>query len=184
MADKTYESDKFVTFTGEDSGWREWSAKVKATDGKKGWLKMIETKISFEEDSEEEAQVKLKQLNNAAFYFLTMSCGEGAFPYVENGEGDAYTAWQNLLNRYYNVDEANLTDLHTAFNECRMESHLTDPTLWFMELELRKMKVVTAGGQKKSEPEMIAFVLGNAPTEYKVATQSAKVSGKLLFKEV
>ena len=76
----------------------------------------------------------------------------------------------------------NLTDLHSAFNDCRMESHLSDPTLWFMELELHRMKIVAAGGQKKSEPEMIAFVFGNAPDEYKVATQSAKVGGLKEFK--
>jgi hypothetical protein len=71
-----------------------------------------------------------------------------------------------------------------AFNECRMESHSSNPVLLFMELELRRMKIVTAGGQKKSEPEMIAFVLGNTPEEYKMVTQSAKGSGKSLFKEV
>jgi hypothetical protein len=53
-----------------------------------------------------------------------------------------------------------------------------------MELKLQKMKIVTAGGQKKSKPEMIAFVLENAPEKYKMVTQSAKVSGKSLFKEL
>ena len=99
---KGYDSEKIVKFDGQDSGWREWSAKVKATGQKKGWYKMLEKQVKFDPDATEVEEMKLVQLNNAALYFLTMPCGEKAFPYVENVNGDAYTAWNNLLERFYN----------------------------------------------------------------------------------
>jgi hypothetical protein len=168
----TYESDKYITFSGDDSEWREWSTKVKATGQKKGWLKSLETQIVLLPDSTEEAEVLKVKKNADALYFLTMSCKETAFSYVEMVDGSAHTAWTNLLTRYQDVDEDDLTKLHTAFSECVMESHLQDPAIWFREMDLCKRKIVTAGGQPKSDAEMIANIISQAPIEYKMAKMS------------
>jgi hypothetical protein len=53
---------------------------------------VLEKMTSYDKDSEDEEQVKLTQYNNAAPYFLTMSCGENSFPYVDNANGDTFMA--------------------------------------------------------------------------------------------
>ena len=53
------------------------------------------------------------------------------------------------------VDETDLMELHKEFNICMMKMHSDNPNLWFMELECIKTQIITAGGNEKSEPEMV-----------------------------
>ena len=177
MSEDKDTTTKIVSFNGDDAKWREWSVKTKAIGAKKGWLKIIETKYVLDRTSTVDAEKKLVQLNEDANHYLTLSCTERAFPYVENGRGDAFEAWKGLLLRYDEVDAMNLTELHKLFNDERMKDYTEDPGLWFMRIEYNKERIITAGGNPKSEPEMIAFILQNAPNEYEVATQSVQVTG-------
>ncbi len=149
------DTTKIVSFNGDDAMRREWSVKAKAVGAKKGWLKMLEKEQTIDRTKSDADTLKLIQLNDDANHFLTMSCTDKAFPYVENGKGNAYQAWSSLLMRYNEVDVTDLTELHKEFNVCKMKSHMDDPNLWFMELEFVKTRIVTAGGNEKSEHEMI-----------------------------
>ena len=135
------DTTKIVSFNGDDAKWREWSVKAKAVGAKKGWLKMLEKDHAIDKTKVDTDTMKLVQLNDDANHFLTMSCTDKAFPYVENGGGNAYKAWVSLLARYNEVDVTDLTELHKEFNICKMKNYSDDPNLWFMELEFLKTRI-------------------------------------------
>ena len=80
------DTTKIVSLNGDDAKWRAWWVKAKAVGAQKGWLKMLETEQTIDRTKSDADTLKLIQLNDDANHFLTMSCTDKAFPYVENGE--------------------------------------------------------------------------------------------------
>jgi hypothetical protein len=135
---------------------------------------MFETEHTIDRTKTGEADLLLQQKNDDASFYLTSTCKSLAFPYVECAGGAAFLAWKNLKERYQEVNEDDLVDLNDKFNDCKLEDPTGDPKIWFIDLEWYSAKITAAGGQKKSDPEMIAKIMKGVPDEYKITTQTLR----------
>jgi len=148
-SDETYSKTWLFRF-GEDSDeWDDWKVQVEANARKKGWWDLMVNERELNRESEEEEDIKLMRKNDEAYLYLTAACKKDAFKYVKCTEGDAYTAWQALMERYKEVEIDDLVNLHKQFGQCIMEDPKSDPKLWFNELEKLRKKIEEAQGGLK-----------------------------------
>ena len=148
--DKDTDTSRVIKFSGQDSKWREWSAKFKAIGTKKGWWKEFEhdDDIDFEKKTQAPFKDRIED-NNSAFHYLTLACSGEAFEYIEGTEGNARLAWKNLKSRYEANESSDLIGLIEAFTRCKMKDNDLNPDCWFHELEHLHRRIILAGGAKR-----------------------------------
>jgi len=174
----TEEKETYIKYDGEDmKKFREWATKVKAIASRRTWIDAILKDAVIDRKSADAKAIELVKNNDKTYHYLVMSCTGKAFDYVQavedaEGFGDARKAWVELSKRYSDLSESDLITLTTEFNACKMKKLTDDPTLWYAELEHIQAKMVRAGAQKKSDPEMVATIMTQIPKEYDMATQA------------
>jgi hypothetical protein len=89
-------SVKSIPFDGNEDKYREWTSKALAFGREKGFDKALTESRMVEETPGTEEAKKIKKENDTAYNFLIQSVTGTAFPYVENANGHARTAWKNL----------------------------------------------------------------------------------------
>ena len=180
MQDATTSSSKYwlVTFDGDDEQWVDWKVKLEAIGRKKGWWDVLTNEdIVIDRESVEAVEMENVRLNDEAFMYLTIACEKQAFKYVSNNENSARKSWKDLTKRYDQVSERDLVGLHKQFGECKLKSKYDDPKFWFDEIERLRKKITEAGGQEKTDAEVIAHILIMAPKEeYGEITRSLRVN--------
>jgi hypothetical protein len=180
-------SIKTLPFSGKKKEkFREWWRKLKAIAAQDGWLLALETERDMNEVLKEGEKVVIDdslieyiKMNDHGLNFLVLSLQDDAWRYVEQAK-TLYEAGQNLKARYEYAEKEDLVELNTRFQRCVMKGASTDPELWFYELEYLRNQIVSAGGQKKPDEELVAHVLVKAPEEYLMAIQlinASEVSG-------
>jgi hypothetical protein len=113
----------------------------------------------------EEAK-KIKKENDTTYNFLIQSVTGTAFPYVENANGHARTAWKNLCKQY-KPEEEDLVDLESRSVKCILTNTQKDPEEWFDNIEYLNAQVEKISKQSKtSEIQLKAHVIANLPSEY------------------
>jgi len=118
--------------------------------------------------------------NDLAYHYLVMACMDHAFGYVQAAEtadthGDSHKAWKDLCKRYNDVMENDLIALTTEYNSCKIKKASDNPCLWYVELEHLQWKMEHAGVQKKTEAEVVAFIMSQIPAEYEVVMSALRV---------
>ena len=159
-----HKSSRYLSFNGEDKHWREYMKKLIATAKKRGFWEAIEKLVKIEPTDANtpltEEELKLVEKNDEAYLYLTMSCSRDAFNYVENA-GTAYEAWNDLMERYEDLDKDDLVQLAEDWINCKPDSYTRDPKLWYAELDRISKKMQQAGGQKKSDDDMLVHIMAH-----------------------
>jgi len=177
----TEEKETYIKYDGEDAKkFREWATKVKAIASRRSWLDALLKTTTQDRTSKDTAAIEMIKNNNKAYHYLVMACTGKAFNNVQaaedaEGYGNARKAWVELTKRYSDLSETDLIVLTTEFNSCKIKKLTDDPTLWYAELEHIQAKMVKAGAQTKSDPEMVATIMMQIPKEYEMATQALQV---------
>lgn len=105
--------------------------------------------------------------NEDAYNFLTLSCTDSAFKWVESARGDARLAWKTLVRRCDKKEEEDVVKLLREFQNFKMKTE-DHPEDYIMELEFMNEKIAAAtnGETRKSEQELKAHIVSNVPKEY------------------
>jgi len=63
-----------------------------------------------------------------------------------------------------------LISLTTEWNGCKLKKASNDPKLWYAEPECLRMLIEKAGAQRKTDVEVVAFIMSQIPAENKPVT--------------
>ncbi len=181
MASKDNKTKSYVKFDRKDAQkfW-EWATKTKAVAARKGWLEAITNDVTLDRTSKKEEDKAAVLKNDLAYHYLVMACTYHAFGYVQAAEtvdshGDEHKARKDLCKRYNDVMENGLIALTMEYNNCKMKKASDDPCLWYAELEHLQWKMEHAGAQKKTEAEVVAFIMSQISTKYEVVLSALRV---------
>jgi hypothetical protein len=146
------ESTFKVIFNGEDEKWQDFYDKFKAYGEYKKWWFVMESKESTDETEEQ------KQARKKARYALVMATTGDAAAYVR-ASTDPYGGWKALMERYDHKDGNDLKNLYKKWDDVMNEGPgIKDPKLWFLKLEEKENDIVSAGGNKKDESEIVSLL--------------------------
>jgi len=146
---------------------------------KEGWLEIFMRDVTLDRTSKEEEDMAAILKNDLAYEYLVTACTENVLKYVRvaetaNSHGDMRKAWKGLCERYWSVTENDLVALSAEYNNCKLKKVSDDPCQGYAELEYLQLQMECAGAQKKSEAEVVAFIMNQMPAKYKVVTSSLR----------
>ncbi len=163
----------YIKFDGKDSQkFCEWVLKVKAMGARQGWLDGLLKNMKLDRTITDKAEEMKVLMNDLAYHYLVMSCMDYVFDYVQAAEGvdsygDAQKAWKDLCAHYNKVMAEDLISLTTEWNGCKLKKASNDPKLWYAELEHLQMLIEKAGAPRKTDVEVVAFIMSQILAEYK-----------------
>jgi len=73
-----------------------------------------------------------------------------------------------LCAHYDEVMAEDLISLTTEWNGCKLKKASNDPKLWYAELECLWTLIEKAGALRKTDVEVVAFIMSQIPAEYDI----------------
>jgi len=80
-----------------------------------------------------------------------------------------------VCKRYNDVTENDLIALTMEYNNCKMKKVSGNPYFWYAELKHLQLKMEHVGVQKKTDVDVVAFIMSQIPAEYEVITSALRV---------
>ena len=140
----------------------EWKVKTLSFAHRKGFQKYLTDLRDWTDKSYEAG-------NADAWDQVVLSLTGAPFNLILESNGDAYKAWNMLLNKYKVSDEKqeSIKDVTIEWVECTINGTRTDPDMWFSELfrinsKFEKIKK----DSKKDEDSIKVHVIAYLPEEY------------------
>jgi len=138
---------------------------------RQGWMDGLLKDLTLDRKSTDKAEETKVLMNDLAYHYLVMSCMDYAFDYVQAAEGadsygDARKAWKDLCACYNEVMVDDLISLTMEWNSCKLRKVSNDPKLWYVELECLQMLIEKVRAPRKTNVEVVAFIMSQIPAEY------------------
>ncbi|MGH3056290.1 MAG: hypothetical protein ACRDL7_15055, partial [Gaiellaceae bacterium] len=158
---------KRIPFTGKQSDYNEWDAKTLSYLGEIGCDEANKNEDYMtgvlENDTGDEA-MKKKKINMTAYNLLIQSTTGVVFQIVQNANGDAFKARNEIRQKYEPDEEQDLVELEAKFIACKMTNPKSDPDIWYNDLEHMNGRIGRINPSfKRSDSQMKAIILANMP---------------------
>lgn len=186
MSETVIEKEKVIEFIPDE--FKKWlklvTSKALSTKWGEALFKLTyrDLEITIEEyfqgykGSDEEAtlskeEIHMFELNSKAWCYIESAVKNdpGAYGIVNAIDNrNAFKAWSLLKMKYDKTGDAvDMTQLETDWNNCKMESDLSDPDVWFNELtNIRNMIKEVAPAIVKNDTTTALKIVANLPACY------------------
>ena len=151
MSDEQDRSVRRVKFSGDQDDWRVWQAQFMALAFHKGYQEVLTgevecppaaKKLVAGKDDAEDLLIKARRMNGAAYSALVLSSVDDVFfNAVDEAKtsalpnGDAFAAWNNLLDRYEPKTALVEVELRREFARSKLADDVTNPDTFFFKLK-------------------------------------------------
>jgi len=172
-------TESYVKFDGKDEQkFREWTAATMTVGLKEGWLEILISNMTLDRAIEKAEDIAAVLKNDLAYDYMAKTCTDDALEYVQaartvNSHGDVRKAWKDLYERYQSVKD-DLIALSEEYDNCKLKKLNDNPYQWYTELEYLQLQIERMGMQRKTEAEVVAFIMDWMPTEYEVVTSALR----------